>query len=129
LIRIYIYIYIYILTILSQTNLPPAPEVIAPAIVNNVQQQAQMEAALMRLGLLKLAAREFTGNGINTLHRLCTLSEDALGRLIKQIHRDNQDAGLFLPLPHKSISMLYDSGLTVCISLVVHTILKQSMNP
>jgi len=62
-----------------------------------VQQQAQMEAALMRLGLSQLAAREFTGNGMNTLHRLRTLSEDALGRLIKQIHRDNQGAGLFIP--------------------------------
>ncbi|MFO0446496.1 MAG: hypothetical protein ACK524_11600 [Planctomyces sp.] len=56
-----------------------------------------MEAALMRLGLSLLAAREFTGNGIMTINRLRTLTEDSLDRLIKQIHRDNQGAGLFIP--------------------------------
>ena len=51
----------------------------------------------MRLGLSLLAAREFTGNGIMTINRLRTLTEDSLDRLIKQIHRDNQGAGLFIP--------------------------------
>ena len=60
-------------------------------------QNALMEAALMRLGFSLLAAREFTGNGISNLNRLRTLTEEALDRLIKQIHRDNQGAGLFIP--------------------------------
>ncbi len=51
----------------------------------------------MRLGFSLLAAREFTGNGISNLNRLRTLTEEALDRLIKQIHRDNQGAGLFIP--------------------------------
>jgi hypothetical protein len=42
---------------------------VAAAIVANIQNQnAQMEAALMRLGLSQLAARKFTMNGISTIH-------------------------------------------------------------
>jgi hypothetical protein len=56
-----------------------------------------MEEALMRLGISQLVAREFTNNGINSLQCLCLLTEDGLDRLIKQIHRNNQGAGLFIP--------------------------------
>jgi hypothetical protein len=56
-----------------------------------------MEAALIRLGLSAVAACEFTTNGITTLNRLRVLTDDDLGRLIKQIHRDNQGAGLLIP--------------------------------
>jgi hypothetical protein len=43
----------------------------------------------MRLGLTELAAYEFMDNGITTMNRLRSLTEDALECLIKQIHRDN----------------------------------------
>jgi hypothetical protein len=56
-----------------------------------------MEVALMRLGLSQVATREFTGNGIATMNRLRSLTTESLDRLIKQIHRDNQGAGLFIP--------------------------------
>jgi hypothetical protein len=85
-------------SVIIQANIPPAPEDVATAIVADVQNQnVQMEAALIRLGFSLLAAREFTGNDINNLNRLRTLTEDMLDRLIKQIHRDNQGAGLFIP--------------------------------
>jgi len=64
------------------------------------QQAAQVDlmvAALMHLGLSQLAALEFTDNGITTMNRLRSLNEESLGRLIKQIHRDNQGAGLLIP--------------------------------
>ncbi len=51
----------------------------------------------MRLGLSEVAAREFINNGITNTHKLRILTADALDRLIKQIHRDNQGAGLFIP--------------------------------
>ncbi len=51
----------------------------------------------MRLGLSQLAAREFIVNGITMMNRLRSLTSESLDRLIKQIHRDNQGAGLFLP--------------------------------
>jgi hypothetical protein len=56
-----------------------------------------MEEALMRLGLSELAAREFTNNGINGLECLRMLTTNGLDCLIKQIHRDNQGMGLFIP--------------------------------
>jgi hypothetical protein len=46
---------------------------------------------------ISLVALEFTGNGIMTINRLRTLTEDSLDCLIKQIRRDNQGAGLFIP--------------------------------
>jgi len=92
------YLHVCIHYFLQQANIPPAPDVIAAAIVADVHNQnALMEAALMRLGFSLLAAREFTGNGISNLNRLRTLTEEALDRLIKQIHWDNQGAGLFIP--------------------------------
>ena len=60
-------------------------------------QRILMEQALMRLGISEIAVREFTNNGINSLQYLRMLSEDGLDRLIKNIHRDNQGAGLFIP--------------------------------
>ena len=57
----------------------------------------EMLQALMRLGLTQVAANEFINNGITTIHKLRVLTEDALDKLIKQIHRDNQGAGLFIP--------------------------------
>jgi hypothetical protein len=80
-----------------------APEVAAAAaIIANIQQQQQAEealmlAALMRLGLSELAVRELTDNGITNMNRLRMLTEVALDCSIKQIHRDNQGAGLFIP--------------------------------
>ncbi len=79
-------------------NQNPQPAALAALLLNEVQLQRQrMEEALMRLGLTEIAAREFTNNGINGLERLRMLSSDGLDRLIKQIHRDNQGAGLFIP--------------------------------
>lgn len=49
-----------------------------------------MREALIRLGLTAVTVTEFTNNGITTLNHLRMLTEDDLGRLIKQIHRDNQ---------------------------------------
>jgi hypothetical protein len=56
-----------------------------------------MEQALMHLGLTEIAVREFTNNGINSLDCLHLLTTDGLDWLIKQIQRDNQGAGLFIP--------------------------------
>lgn len=56
-----------------------------------------MVAALMRLGLSQLAANKFTDNGITNMNRLWVLTEVDLNHLIKQIHGDNQGAGLFIP--------------------------------
>jgi hypothetical protein len=58
-----------------------------------------MEEAFMRLSLFEVAAREFTNNGINGLEQLRMLTTDGLDCLIKQIHKDNQGAGLFIPFP------------------------------
>jgi hypothetical protein len=76
----------------------------AAAIMQDIDQQLQeqedqMRQALMRLGLTQVAAQEFIVNGIRTLSQLRTLTEDALDRLVKQIHRDNTGvgAGLFIP--------------------------------
>jgi hypothetical protein len=60
-------------------------------------QEALMQAALMHLGLSHLAATEFINNGIINMNRLRSLTETVLERLIEQIHRDNQGAGLFIP--------------------------------
>ncbi len=57
----------------------------------------EMQTALVHLGLSEVAAHEFINNGINNTHKLRTLTADALDRLIKQIHHDNQGAGLFIP--------------------------------
>jgi hypothetical protein len=79
-------------------NQNPQPAALAALLLNEVQLQRQrMEEALMRLGLTKVAAHEFTNYGINGLERLRMLSSDGLDRLIKQIHRENQGAGLFIP--------------------------------
>ncbi len=56
-----------------------------------------MQAALVRLGLSQVAAQEFINNGITNLNKLQVLTAEALDMLIKQIHRDNQGAGLFIP--------------------------------
>jgi hypothetical protein len=58
---------------------------------------AEMHAALIRLGLSEVAAQEFINNGITNLNKLRVLTVEALDMLIKQIHRDNQGAGLFIP--------------------------------
>jgi hypothetical protein len=50
------------------------------------QQAAQVDlmvATLMHLGLSQLAALEFTDNGITTMSRLCSLTEESLERSIK----------------------------------------------
>jgi hypothetical protein len=73
-----------------------------------------MEVALMCLGLSQVAAQEFNGNGITTTNRLCTLTGDSLDWLIKQIHQDNQGAGLFIPFHLSNIYIESDSGQTGC---------------
>jgi hypothetical protein len=85
--------------------MPPPP----PVNIDNAQQQAantlaaiqaeqqEMEDALIRLGLTEVSAREFMNNGITSLDRLQVLTQESLTQLIKQIHRDNQGAGLFIP--------------------------------
>jgi hypothetical protein len=52
---------------------------------------------LVGLGLSELAANEFINNGVSNLNKLRTLTSEALDMLIKQIHRDNQGQGLFIP--------------------------------
>jgi hypothetical protein len=64
---------------------------------NAVGQNAQMEAVLMRLGLSQVAASEFAGNCIMTMNILRSLTGESLDQLIKQIHWDDQGAGLFIP--------------------------------
>jgi hypothetical protein len=83
--------------------------IMPPAIVNAAQQQAenivvainlqrqQMEEALIRLGHSEVSTREFTNNGITSLDRLRVLTSESLTQLLKQLHRDNQGAGLFIP--------------------------------
>lgn len=56
-----------------------------------------MYTALIRLGLSQLAATEFIHNGITNMNWWRSLTKAALDRLIKQIHRDNQGASLFIP--------------------------------
>jgi hypothetical protein len=57
-----------------------------------------LKAALVRLGLTDVAAREFMENGVVSIQQLWMLTETALTRLIKQIHRDNNGgAGLQIP--------------------------------
>jgi hypothetical protein len=55
-----------------------------------------MQAVFIRLGLSEVAAHEFINNGIINTNKLCVLSSDSLDKLIKQIHRDNVRAGLFI---------------------------------
>jgi hypothetical protein len=89
-------------------------------------QRLMMEQALMRLGLSEVAAREFMDNGINSLQRLRLLNEDGLDRLIKQIHRDNQGAGLLIPFfsqesvhaTHFWVNHMYTLGLPYELDLV-----------
>jgi hypothetical protein len=56
-----------------------------------------MQAALICLGLSEVAAHEFINNGIINTNKLRVLTSDSLDKLIKQIHRDNVGAGLFIP--------------------------------
>jgi hypothetical protein len=56
-----------------------------------------MQEALVRLGLSNIATFKFINNGVINTAKLCVLSQDDLDRLIKQIQRDNQGAGLFIP--------------------------------
>jgi hypothetical protein len=76
----------------AMLNIDPIP--IGP----NNWNDNPLKAAFVRLGLTDVAAREFMENGVTTIHQLRVLSKDALVRLIKQIHRDNQGgAGLTIP--------------------------------
>jgi hypothetical protein len=57
-----------------------------------------LKDALVRLGLTDVAAREFLENGVVSIQEIRMLTESALTRLIKQIHRDNAGgAGLTIP--------------------------------
>jgi hypothetical protein len=65
-----------------------------------MQLQAEVGNFIKALECLEfshLLAQEFTNNVITNLMRLRTLTADALDRLIKQIHQDNQGRGLFTP--------------------------------
>jgi len=71
---------------------------VAAQLLAQIQQQnLAMQQALMRLGLSDVAAIEIINNGISSLQRLRMLSEEALTRMIKQIHWDNTGAGTFIP--------------------------------
>jgi len=81
-----------------------AEEAQAANILQDIQQQLQaqeeqMHQALCNLVLPRLQRKSSSFNGIRTLSQLRNLTEDALDRLIKQIHRDNAGvgAGLFIP--------------------------------
>jgi hypothetical protein len=76
---------------------PPQVNLAANLIAAVENQRRLMEEALMRLGLSEVAPFVFMNNGMNSLQRWCLLTEGGLDRLIKQIHHDNQGAGLFIP--------------------------------
>ena len=64
----------------------------------NLWQGNALKDALVRLGLTDVAAREFMENGVTDVHRLRSLDEKALARLIKTITRDRDGgAGLVIP--------------------------------
>jgi hypothetical protein len=90
-----------------------------------IEAVIQNQSAQMRLGLSQVASCKFTGNGITTMNRLRTLTEDALNRLIKQILEPNQGTGLFIL---SNIFKQHSSGLTVYISWVQPMILLTSAN-
>jgi hypothetical protein len=57
-----------------------------------------LKDAFVRLGLSDIAAREFMENGVTDVHRLRSLDEKALTRLIKTITKDRDGgAGMFIP--------------------------------
>jgi hypothetical protein len=98
--------------------IPPAPpgqpqlldpgRFVAEMEQQRIMQRDAMEAALMCLGVSAIAAREFTNNGILSLEHLRMLSKEGLERLIKQIHRDNQGAGLFIAFfAQESVHAMY----------------------
>jgi hypothetical protein len=63
----------------------------------NLWEGNALKEASVRLGLTDIAAREFVENGVTDVHQLCSLSKEALVRLIKQIQRDNHGgAGLII---------------------------------
>ncbi len=65
--------------------------------IGNLPNPEAFRDGLIRLGLSELSANEFLNNGITSLNKLRCLTTDALDMLIKQIHRDNQGQGLFIP--------------------------------
>jgi hypothetical protein len=65
--------------------------------VNNPPQAQAFLEALRRLGLSERAAQAFIDNGITSVNKLRALSVEALDLLIKQIHKDNQGNGPFIP--------------------------------
>jgi len=80
-----------------------------------------LKDALMRLGLTDVAAREFMENGVVSIQQLRMLTDTALTRLIKQIHRDNNGgAGLQIPLCPSNIFKPSDFGLNASIPSAYH---------
>ena len=64
----------------------------------NAWEGNELKDALVRLGLTDVAAREFMENGVTDVHRLRSLDEKALTRLIKTITKDRDGgAGLVIP--------------------------------
>ena len=63
----------------------------------NANAQPPLQAVLERLGLTAVAANEFINNGVIDAYSFRMLTTEDLNRLIKQIHRDNQGAGLLFP--------------------------------
>ena len=59
---------------------------------SNLLEGNALKDILVCLALTDVAAREFMENGVTDVHQLRSLSSEALGRLIKLIHRD-QDGG------------------------------------
>jgi hypothetical protein len=66
-------------------NMPPPPH-----------PYEEMWEAYIHLGLAPIVAQNFINNDINTIERLCPLSQEDINRLVKIIHRDNMN-GLFIP--------------------------------
>jgi hypothetical protein len=86
-----------------------------------IENQQEMEAALMRLGFSQVAVCEFNGNGITNLNRLRTLSEDSLDRLIKQIHQDFQGEGLFIPFAPQQLITKGQSAILTLVHMFPYT--------
>ena len=68
----------------------------------NLWEGNALKDALIRLGLTGIAAREFMENGVTDVHRLCSLDEKGLTRLIKTITKDRDGgAGPLIPFMAK----------------------------
>jgi hypothetical protein len=113
---IYTYIYYLLLQAGRQGNMNQIVQAaVAPGVAAVPVTFLNM---LIGLGLSELAANKFINSGVTSLNKLRTLMSEALDKLIKQIHRDNQGQGLFIPFFSflDSTSGQFTSGRITCIS-------------